>query len=269
MVNICVKDCITARVHIGHLSKKWDPRMSKYIFSKVGDRHIINVQKTIEGLEVACQNLKEIVASGKRVLFVATKKQVRDYITGIASEVNMPYVTQRWLGGTLTNFITIKKLLKRKDYDEKTINSESFKLLNKKERHAFVRRHNKRNTILSGISEMYRLPGALIVIDVKKEKIAVAEARRMNIPVIAIVDTNSDPSYIDNVIPANDDALDSAKLIIEEIKNSISEGRQVYLAEKEKNDISNKNDADNEENKDLKTNRKSTDSNEKRIKRKR
>ncbi len=207
------KDLLDAGVHFGHLTRKWDPRMAPYIFMEKNGIHIIDLNKTIECLDEASYALKNIIRSGRKVLFVATKKQAKDVVAAEAQRLNMPYVTERWLGGMLTNFSTIRKSLKKMTSIDKLMKDESYLNLAKRERLMISREKAKLERVLGGIADLNRLPAALFVIDVKREHIAVKEAQKLNIPVFAMVDTNSDPTGVDFPIPANDDAFKSISLI--------------------------------------------------------
>lgn len=224
------KDLLDAGVHFGHLTRKWDPKMAPYIFMEKNGIHIIDLNKTLECLDKASYALKNIVRSGRKVLFVATKKQAQDVVADAAKKLNMPYVTDRWLGGMLTNFATIRKSLKKMSSIEKMMKEESYQNLAKRERLMITREREKLERVLGGIADLNRLPAALFVIDVKREHIAVKEAQKLNIPVFAMVDTNSDPRGVDYVIPANDDAFKSISLITNHIGAVIEEG----LAERKK-----------------------------------
>ncbi len=227
---LTTQDLMDAGVHFGHLTRKWNPRMAEYIFMENNGIHIIDLNKTLKCLEEAAFALKNIVRSGRKIMFVATKKQAKDIITDEATRLNMPYVTERWLGGMLTNFATIRKQLKRLQQIEKMMKDETFENLTKKERLMMTREKAKLTKQLGGIADLNRLPAALFVIDVKREHIAVAEALKLNIPVFAMVDTNSDPSDIDFPIPANDDAFKSISIVTKHIGKWIEEG----LAERKK-----------------------------------
>ena len=224
------KDLLDAGVHFGHLTRKWDPRMAPYIFMEKNGIHIIDLNKTLGCLEEASNALKSVVKSGRKVMFVATKKQAKDIVAEEAKRLNMPYVTERWLGGMLTNFTTIRKSLKKMSSIEKMMKDESYTNLAKRERLMKTREKEKLERILGGIADLTRLPAALFVIDMKKEHIAVKEAKKLNIPVFAMVDTNSDPTGADFPIPANDDAFKSISLIANYIGKVIEEG----LAERKK-----------------------------------
>lgn len=218
------KDLLDAGVHFGHLTRKWNPKMAPYIFMERNGIHIIDLNKTIASLDTACNALKAIVKSGRKVMFVATKKQAQDIVIQEASRLKMPYVAERWLGGMLTNFSTVRKSIKKMTSIEKLMKDEAFKNLAKRERLMKSREKDKLERVLGGIADQTRLPAALFVIDVKKEHIAVQEANRLNIPVFGIVDTNSDPSTVDYPIPANDDAYKSIALITHAVGKAIEEG---------------------------------------------
>lgn len=222
-----------AGVHFGHLTRKWNPRMAEYIFMENNGIHIIDLNKTLKNLEEAAFALRNIVRSGRKIMFVATKKQAKDIITEEATRLNMPFVTERWLGGMLTNFATIRKSLKKLQQIEKLMKDETFNNLAKRERLMITREKAKLEKLLGGISDLNRLPAALFVIDVKREHIAVSEAQKLNIPVFAMVDTNSDPSNIDFAIPANDDAFKSISIVTKYIGKSIEEGLMERKKDKE------------------------------------
>jgi len=222
-----------AGVHFGHLTRKWNPKMAEYIFMENNGIHIIDLNKTVKCLDEATYALKNIVRSGRKIMFVATKKQAKDIITEEASRLNMPFVTERWLGGMLTNFATIRKSLKKLQQIEKMMKEEAWDNLTKKEKLMTTREKNKLQKQLGGIADLNRLPAALFVVDVKREHIAVSEAQKLNIPVFAMVDTNSDPSDIDFPIPANDDAFKSISLITKYVGKSIEEGLMERKKDKE------------------------------------
>jgi small subunit ribosomal protein S2 len=230
---LTTQDLMDAGVHFGHLTRKWNPRMAEYIFMENNGIHIIDLNKTLRNLEEAAFALKNIVRSGRKIMFVATKKQAKDIITEEATRLNMPYVTERWLGGMLTNFATIRKSLKRLQQIEKMMKDETVENLTKKEKLMLTREKAKLTKQLGGIAELNRLPAALFVIDVKREHIAVAEAQKLNIPVFAMVDTNSDPSDIDFPIPANDDAFKSISIITKHVGKAIEEGLMERKKDKE------------------------------------
>lgn len=231
MSQIDVKQLIEAGVHFGHLTRKWDPNMAQYIYSERNGVHIIDLYKTAAKMEEAGEALKKIVASGRRVLFVSTKKQAKESIANNAQSVNMPYITERWPGGMLTNFQTIRKAVKKMSNIDRMKQDGSFDALSKREKLQIERQRAKLEKNLGSIADMTRIPGALIVVDVKKEHIAVAEANRLNIPIFAMVDTNSDPRPIDFVIPSNDDASKSIEKILGYLTVAINEG----LADKKAN----------------------------------
>jgi small subunit ribosomal protein S2 len=224
------QDLLEAGVHFGHLTRKWNPKMAEYIFMENNGIHLIDLNKTLTCLEEASFALKNIVRSGRKIMFVATKKQAKDIVSDEAKRLNMPYVTERWLGGMLTNFATIRKSLKKLSQIDKMTKDEAYVNLAKKERLMLAREKAKLEKQLGGIVDLNRLPAALFVIDVKREHIAVAEAQKLNIPVFAMVDTNSDPSVTDFPIPANDDAFKSISLITKHVGEVIEEA----LAERKK-----------------------------------
>lgn len=227
------KELLDAGVHFGHLTRKWNPKMAPYIFMERNGIHIIDLQKTQDALDQASYALKNIVRSGRKVLFVATKKQARDIVAKEAERLNMPYVTERWLGGMLTNFTTIRKSLKKMASIEKMMKDEAYLNLAKRERLMVSREKEKMERVLGGISDLNRLPAALFIIDVKREHIAVNEAKKLNIPVFGVVDTNSDPTGIDFPIPANDDAFKSIDIITKFISAVIEEGLSERKRDKE------------------------------------
>jgi small subunit ribosomal protein S2 len=223
MSQVSYKELLDAGVHFGHLTSKWDPRMAPYIFMDKNGIHIIDLNKTVACLDEATVALKNIIKSGRKVLFVATKKQAKEIVTAEAQRLKMPYVTERWLGGMLTNFTTIRKSLKKMSGIDKLMKDEAFMNLAKKERLMVGREKEKLEKMLGGIADLTRLPAALFVVDVKKEHIAVAEAHRLGIPVFAMVDTNSNPDLAQYPIPANDDAFKSVALITSLIGKAIEE----------------------------------------------
>jgi len=233
MARTTYQDLLDAGVHFGHLTRKWDPKMSQYIFMERNGIHIIDLNKTLVKVEEAATAIKQIVKSGRKVLFVATKKQAKDIVADYAKNVNMPFVTERWLGGMLTNFATVRKSIKKMSNIDKLTKDGTYSNLSKKERLMIQRERVKLETLLGGISDLNSLPAALFLIDVKKEHIAVAEAMKLNIPTFAMVDTNSDPSNIDFPIPANDDATKSISLITGIIMQAIQEGLDERKREKE------------------------------------
>ena len=218
------QELMEAGVHFGHLTRKWNPKMAEYIFMENNGIHLIDLNKTMKCLDETTFALKNIVRSGRKIMFVATKKQAKDIVKTQAVRLNMPYVTERWLGGMLTNFATIRKSLKKLTQIDKMLKDETFESLAKRERLMIGREKAKLEKLLGGIADLNRLPSALFVVDVKREHIAVAEAQKLNIPVFAMVDTNSDPTNIDFPIPANDDAFKSISIILDHIGQSIEEG---------------------------------------------
>jgi small subunit ribosomal protein S2 len=233
MAKIEYKDLLDAGVHFGHLTRKWDPRMSPYIFMEKNGIHIIDLNKTLACLDEASNAIKQIVRSGKKVMFVATKKQAKDLVASEAKRLNMPYVTERWLGGMLTNFATIRKSLKKMSSLDKLMVEDAYKNLAKKERLMVSRQKEKMETVLGGIADLSRLPAALFVVDIKREHIAIAEAKKLGIPVFALVDTNSNPNEVDFPIPANDDAFKSVLLLVKAFGEAIEEGLSERKRDKE------------------------------------
>lgn len=220
-------------MHFGHLTRKWNPRMSEYIFMENNGIHIIDLNKTLKCLEEATYAMRNIVRSGRKIMLVATKKQAKDIIVEEATRLNMPYVTERWLGGMLTNFATIRKSLKKLAQMDKMIKDDAFTNMAKRERLMVGREKAKLEKLLGGIADLNRLPAALFVIDVKREHIAVAEAQKLNIPVFAMVDTNSDPSDIDFPIPSNDDAFKSISIVTRYVGKAIEEALMERKKDKE------------------------------------
>lgn len=225
-----------AGVHFGHLRRKWNPAMSPYIFMEKNGIHIIDLNKTEAKLEEASSAMKQIAKSGRKILFVATKKQAKDIVSEKVKEINMPYVTERWPGGMLTNFPTIRKAVKKMSSIDKMSTDGTFEHLSKRERLQIARQRAKLEKNLGSISDLTRLPAAMFIVDVHKEYIAVREANRLNIPVFAMVDTNSDPRPIDFPIPSNDDASKSIALIIDYVCEAVAEGLGERKMEKEKED---------------------------------
>jgi len=228
------QELLDAGVHFGHLKRKWNPNMEPYIFMEKNGIHIIDLQKTSVKIDEAANALKQIAKSGRKVLFVATKKQAKDIVADLVQKVNMPYVTERWPGGMLTNFPTIRKAVKKMISIDKLTREPSWNNLSKREKLQITRQRAKLEKVLGSISDLTRLPAALFVVDVMKEKIAVREARKLGIPVFAMVDTNSNPEGIDFVIPANDDASQSIKLITKTMVDAVQEGLQERKTEREK-----------------------------------
>lgn len=228
---------LDAGVHFGHLRKKWNPKMLPYIFAEKKGIHIIDLNKTVDGLTEAAAAMKQIAKSGKKILFVATKKQAKEIVTDCATRVNMPFVTDRWLGGMLTNFGTIRKSVKKMQSIEKMLEDASISI-NKKERLTLKRDMDKMNKVLGGITNMARTPHALFIVDISHEHIALAEAKRLGITTFGMVDTNSDPNKVDFAIPSNDDATKSIAIITNYITAAIIEGLQERETEKDKMDDS-------------------------------
>ena len=224
MKKVKVSELIKAGVHFGHLTRKWNPNMSPYIYMEKNGIHIINLYKTVAKLEEASNALKKIAASGRKILFVATKKQAKDIVSECSKKINMPYITERWPGGMLTNFITIRKAVKKMSAIDRMKQDGTFNSLSKKEKLQIGRLREKLEKNLGSISNMTRLPGAIFIVDILREKIAVKEAQKLNIPIFAMVDTNSDPRGIDYVIPANDDASKSISKVLEYVGSAIQNG---------------------------------------------
>jgi small subunit ribosomal protein S2 len=219
-----VKDLLEAGVHFGHMTRKWDPNMAPYIYMERNGIHIINLYKTAAKIEEANEAMKKIAASGRKILFVATKKQAKDIVAEKALACNMPYITERWPGGMLTNFVTIRKAVKKMATIDKMKKDGTFMTLSKKERLQVDRLRSKLEKNLGSIADMSRLPAALFVVDIKAEHIAIKEAQKLNIPVFAMVDTNSDPREVDYVIPSNDDASKSIDKILSLVTDAVKDG---------------------------------------------
>lgn len=232
MSRTTIQQLLDAGVHFGHLKRKWDPQMAPYIFMEKNGIHIIDLNKTQAKLDDACAALKQIAKSGKKVLFVGTKKQAKDIVAAKASNMNMPFVTERWPGGMLTNFVTIRKSVKKMTTLENMLKDGNVTTLSKKERLVLGRTKAKLEKDFGSIADLNRLPAAIFIIDIKREHIAVAEAKRLNIPTFGLVDTNSNPNEVDYAIPANDDASDSVSLILDIIGEAINEGLKERKAEK-------------------------------------
>ncbi len=230
------QDLLDAGVHFGHLKRKWNPNMAPYIFMEKNGIHIIDLQKTVVKIDTAAEAIKQIAKSGRKILFVATKKQAKDIVSDLVSGVNMPYVTERWPGGMLTNFPTIRKAVKKMGTIDKMGRDGSWDNLSKREKLQISRQRAKLEKMLGSIADLTRLPAALFIVDVLKEKIAVREAKRLGIPVFAMVDTNSNPEEIDFVIPANDDASQSIELIVKVMTDAIREGLSERKVEREKDE---------------------------------
>lgn len=224
---------LEAGVHFGHLKKKWNPKMLPYIFAEKKGIHIIDLNKTVEGLQETAAALKAVARSGKKIMFVATKKQAKEIVSECAQRVNMPYVTERWLGGMLTNFNTVRKSVKKMQSIEKMLADGSAESLTKKERLTLTRDKDKMEKVLGGIAQISRVPSALFMVDIGHEHIALAEAKRLNISTFGMVDTNCDPNKVDFAIPANDDATKSIAIIVNYITAAIAEGLQERQAGKD------------------------------------
>ncbi|GAO41985.1 30S ribosomal protein S2 [Flavihumibacter petaseus] len=235
---------LEAGVHFGHLKKKWNPKMLPYIFAEKKGIHIIDLNKTTESLQEASAALKQIARSGKKIMFVGTKKQAKEIATQCAQRVNMPYVTERWLGGMLTNFNTVRKSVKKMQSIEKMLNDGTFENITKKERLTLSRDKEKMEKVLGGIAQLGRIPAALFIVDIGHEHIALSEAKRLGITTFGMVDTNCDPNKVDFPIPANDDATKSIAIIVEYITAAIAEGLAERQAAKDE-DVEESND-DNE-----------------------
>lgn len=235
MTEIKQKELLDAGVHFGHLKRKWHPKMAPYIFMEKNGIHIIDLNKTAVKLSEAAQAVEQIAKSGKKILFVATKKQAKEVVENRVKPTVMPYVTERWPGGMLTNFATIRKAVRKMSTIDNMMKDGTFKVLSKRERLQITRQRAKLERDLGSISDLNRLPAALFIVDIKKEHIAVAEAKKLNIPTFAIVDTNSNPTLVDFPIPANDDASKSIDKILEVICGAISRGLENRKVEKDKN----------------------------------
>ena len=233
-----VNDLLNAGVHFGHLTRKWNPNMAPYIYMERNGIHIINLYKTAAKIEETNSALKKIAASGRKILFVATKKQAKDIVAEKANAVNMPYITERWPGGMLTNFITIRKAVKKMAAIDRMKKDGTFETLSKKERLQVDRQRAKLEKNLGSITDMTRLPGALFIVDTTREHIAVKEAQKLKIPIFAMVDTNSDPRDVDFVIPSNDDASKSIDKILDLVTSAVAEGLSERKSEKEATEAS-------------------------------
>ncbi|PIB27432.1 30S ribosomal protein S2 [Maribacter sp. 4U21] len=232
MAKVEVKQLLEAGVHFGHLTRKWNPNMAPYIYMERNGIHVINLYKTVAKMDEANEALSKIAASGRKILFVATKKQAKDIVAEKAANVNMPYITERWPGGMLTNFVTIRKAVKKMAMIDRMKKDGTFLTLSKKERLQVDRLRAKLEKNLGSISEMTRLPGALFIVDTMREHIAVKEAQKLNIPIFAMVDTNSDPRDVDYLIPSNDDASKSIDIIMTQVTNAVAEGLAERKSEK-------------------------------------
>jgi len=230
------QELLDAGVHFGHLKRKWNPAMAPYIFMENNGIHIIDLQKTIVKIDETAAALKQIARSGRKILFVATKKQAKEIVAEHVKQINMPFVTERWPGGMLTNFPTIRKSVKKMTTIDKMATDGTFDNLSKREKLQISRQRAKLEKNLGSISELSRLPAALFIVDITKEQIAVAEARRLGVPIFAMVDTNSDPNLVDFAIPANDDASKSIELIVKTVCQAIQEGLNERKVEKD-NDV--------------------------------
>jgi len=235
MEKVSFDQLLDAGVHFGHLKRKWNPNMAPYIFMEKNGIHIIDLYKTQAKLEEAAHAMKQIAKSGKRILFVATKKQAKEVVESYVKKTNMPYVTERWPGGMLTNFVTIRKAVKKMSSIDKLASTPSYLNLSKRERLQISRERAKLDKNFGSIADLTKLPSAMFIIDINKENIAVAEARKLNIPTFAIVDTNTDPNLIDFPIPANDDASKSIAIIVEYLTKAVEEGLAERKMEREKN----------------------------------
>jgi len=218
------KELLDAGVHLGHLKKKWNPKMSPYIFTEHRGIHIIDLNRTTECMERSANAMRQLARSGKKILFVATKKQARDIVSTAARSVGMPFVTERWLGGMMTNFNTVRRSIKKMQTIDKMLNDGSLSSVTKKERLTLTRERDKLEKVLGGVANLLRLPSAIFIVDIEHENIAVAEAQRLGIRTFGIVDTNADPNKVDFPIPGNDDASKSIRIITDYMVNAIREG---------------------------------------------
>jgi small subunit ribosomal protein S2 len=234
MAKVNIQELLVNGVHFGHLTRKWNPNMAPYIYTERNGVHIIDLYKTAAKIEESSDALQKIANSGRKILFVATKKQAKDIVAEKAKAVNMPFITERWPGGMLTNFVTIRKAVKKMATIDRMKLDGSFEALSKREKLQINRQRQKLEKNLGSISDMTRLPGALFVVDIKKEHIAVAEAQKLNIPIFAMVDTNSDPRLVDYVIPANDDASKSIEKVLSHVTGAIADGLSSRKADKDK-----------------------------------
>lgn len=232
-MKVSVEDLLKSGVHFGHLSRRWNPKMRQYIFLERNKIHIIDLKKTLSCLEVAVKAVKDVVSRGGEVLFVSTKKQGQDIIQAEASRAEMPYLVERWLGGTLTNFSTIKKSIRKLEQLEKMVHDGTVDKLTKKERLQIDREITKMKKVFAGIQEMRRLPGLMFVVDTRKEEIAVNEARKLGIPIVALVDTNCDPDVVEYPIPGNDDSTKAIGLITRTLVDAIVEAKNELQARKD------------------------------------
>ena len=228
-----IKELLDAGVHFGHLTRKWNPNMAPYIFMERNGIHIIDLNKTAVKLNEASEAMKKIARSGRKIMYVATKKQAKEIVSNAAKDVNMPYITERWPGGMLTNFVTIRKAVKKMSSIDKMKADGTFMVLSKRERLQIDRQRAKLEKTLGSISDMSRLPAALFIVDVKREAIAIAEAKKLGIPTFAMVDTNADPELVDFAIPSNDDASKSITIILDSVNLGVKEGLADRKKEKE------------------------------------
>ncbi len=236
MNKLSLENLLKAKVHLGHQTKRWNPKMAPFLFAEKGGMHIIDLNKTLEGLEKTQKALKNIVESGRKIMFVATKRQASSIVENYAQKLKQPYVTERWLGGTLTNFPTIRRSLKKLANISKIKKSITYQNLAKREKLMLQREQMKLERVLKGMVDINRIPSALFVIDIKNEAIAIKEANKLGIPVFGIVDTNSDPTLVDCAIPANDDSYTSIDIILNAISSSIEEGLENRRRNKESSD---------------------------------
>lgn len=234
MSKVDFKELLDAGVHFGHLKRKWNPKMAPYIFMEKNGIHIIDLHKTAAKLDQACAALEQIAKSGKKIMFVATKKQAKDIVAEKIKPTNMPYVTERWPGGMLTNFVTIRKAVRKMASIDKMKEDGTMDTLSKRERLQINRQREKLERDLGSIADLTRLPSALFVVDIKKEHIAIAEAKKLNIPTFALVDTNSDPTLVDFAIPGNDDASSSIEKIMTIVAEAVTKGLSERKKDKEK-----------------------------------
>jgi small subunit ribosomal protein S2 len=233
MTKIEIKPLLEAGVHFGHLTRKWNPNMAPFIHMEKNGIHIINLYKTVSKIQEASSALSKIASSGRKILFVATKKQAKDLVSKTAADVNMPYITERWPGGMLTNFVTIRKAVKKMSAIDRTKQDGTFEALSKREKLQIDRLRAKLEKNLGSINDMTRLPGALFVVDIRREHIAIREAQKLNIPIFAMVDTNCDPREVDYAIPSNDDASKSIDIILNYVSLAVKEGLSERKKEKE------------------------------------
>ena len=234
MAKVNVKTLLEAGVHFGHLTRKWNPNMAPYIFMEKNGIHIIDLHKTAVKLDEAASAMGKIASSGRKILFVATKKQAKEVVAKHAESIGMPYITERWMGGMLTNFVTIRKAVKKMNSIDRMKKDGTFETLSKKERLQVDRQRAKLEKDLGSIADMTRIPSAIFIVDTVREHIAVAEAKKLGIPIFAMVDTNTDPREVDFAIPANDDASKSVDIILSSVTDAIKEGLSARKAEKEK-----------------------------------